>query len=149
MHLEYVFFPRQILLKVNRLRLAQMGRIETALVEAQEPCFMCWLHSVFVEIWTLGLELKHQLAMNFLVYDFCIKWIWALNSGGLDGSQVSSLLLIMYAFYGTRLLLLFISHLRRLAGPHGLPPLPDLPRCEEIRPNCLLHKVFSGSSIRE
>jgi hypothetical protein len=103
MDLEYVFFPRQILLKVNRLRLAQMGRIETALVEAQEHCFMCWLHSLFVEIWTLSLELKHQLAMNFLVYDFCIKWIWALNSGGLDGSQVSSLLLIMYAFYGTRL----------------------------------------------
>ena len=112
MDLEYVFFPRQILLKVNRLRLCQMGRIETALVEAQEPCFMCWLHCIFVEIWTLGLELKHQLPMNFLIYNFCIEWIRTLNSGGLDSGQVSSLLLIMYAFYGARLLLLFISHLR-------------------------------------
>jgi hypothetical protein len=146
MDLEYVFFPRQILLKVNRLRLAQMRRIETVLVEAQEPCFMCRLDSIFVEIWTLGLELKNQLAMNFLVYNFCIKWIRTLNCGRLDSGHVS-LLLIMYAFYGTWLLLFLIPHLRGLAGPHGLSPLPDLPRCEEIRPNCLLHEVFTGSSI--
>jgi len=146
MDLEYVFFPRQILLKVNGLRLAQMGRIETVLVEAEEPCFMCRLYSIFVEIWTLRLKLKHQLAMNFLVYDFCIKWIRTLNCGGLDTSH-AFLLLIMYAFNGTRLLLLLISHLRGLACPHGLSPLPDLSRCEEICPNCLLHEVFTGSSI--
>ena len=84
--------------------------------------------------------------MNFLVYNFCIKWIRTLNCGRLDRGHVS-LLLIMYAFYGTRLLLLLIPHLRGLAGPHGLSPLPDLPRCEEISPNCLLHEVFTGSSI--
>jgi hypothetical protein len=109
---------------------------------------MCRLYSIFVEIWTLRLKLKHQLAMNFLVNDFCIKWIRTLNCGGLDSSNVS-LLLIMYAFNGTMLLLLLISHLRGLACPHGLSPLPDLSRCEEICPNCLLHEVFTGSSIWE
>ncbi len=123
-----------------------MGTIETILVEAEEPCFMCRLNSIFVEIWTLCLELKHHLAMNFLVFYFCIERIQTLNGGGLDISHVS-LLMIMYALNGSRFLLLLISHLRGLAGPHHLSPLPDLPRRKEICPNCLLHKVFTGRSI--
>ena len=74
-----------------------MRRIETILVVPQEPRFMWRLNSVFVEIWTLCMKLKHQLPMNFLINDFCIEWIRTRCCGCLDCSH-NLFLLIMNAF---------------------------------------------------